>query len=283
MNDELPYISSLLKVAENNDHLIIADIAHKDDSKMDAITNQLQDMHNKGYTTIALEVDPKDRENADGVFVGDGGYERMAREANRLGMTIFLYDDRNRQMERDRKYPVEANFLNNHLGEPALIESSPNPEKMEQYITEINNNWNDDVKFRNGKMIDNLDSYMKTHPNEKVMVILGEQHTWSKDDVDEGLRARGHQVAVVEVNSKKSYIDREGAVDLPDMVISAESDKVIAYKDKSNGTMKKALEGIEIPWRNTEPIADVSRSNLCNFSPDNAGCKKRGIEGPTPP
>ena len=269
---------ALIEAAKHNDVVIIADPDHADGNiRKYGITPQLAGLYAQGFHDLYLEHDPKEV-SVKTLTSLDGEYNSMVKEAVKLGMNIHFYDDRTRETERDNRYPEEAKFIEKNdpyvQGDrEEIIKQSPNPDKMRAYLDETQANKAADMNFRNEKMVDNLDGEINGQSSKKALVHLGRGHLDNPQDVDEGLRAKGHQTIVVEVNSAQTALT-VGGEDKSDIIVAAENGKALSFKNPQTGQIVRVLEGIEIPWRNTEPVANVSPANLCTFSSPSAGCKQ---------
>lgn len=254
-----PIPSVLVEATKHNDVVFIADVNHEDDKTHLAVKDRLSAMHEKGSNAIYIEQDPKETTKQE-ILGRSDAYGDMAREAERLGMRVVAFDDRTRQNERDARYPEEAKFVQDNdfylKDQESLIKNFSNHDKMRDYIDEINKNKEEDLKFRNEKMVGNLHNDMSQHPNEKSIVVVGAAHLSGNNDVDEGLRKNGHQSITVEFNHAESNVNALQAVaaDRPDLI---KHDNFLSYKDPKTNVMKHADTMDEVPWHNAEPVSNI--------------------------
>ncbi len=108
------------------------------------------------------------------------------------------------------------------------------------------------------------------------MVLLGAAHLEKDHDVDEGLRRLGHQVSTVEVHSARTIVAGLGT-DLPDFILQAETGRVLTYKaHPGDPYLMAAMQGVALPWHNTEPVATVPQ----HASPPATPAKTGDRQGP---
>ena len=261
----------LNNVIANNHVTIIADIDHEDNNIAQYVANNLENYKNQGVTDIWLEHDAKDY-SPQQVMGQPNGEGDLASKANQLGINVHLYDDRSQQRELNSKFPEEAAYARQHdtyFDNPdALIQQYHSPDKMEQYINEKRELLSD-ISFRNERMADNLAGGISNDPHQKSLVMVGAAHVYDGHDVDELLSQRGVQSAVVELNSKESFKDAAlvHAPDKPDFIIGTEAGNLLAYKDPQTQKMHAALQGVDIPWKPTEPFhaQNVDKESLGNL------------------
>lgn len=254
--------SALISVVKANDVTIVADKDHSDGAITAYIESQLPAMAKAGVRHLYLEHDAKEVTLAELVALQDA-YGSMVRAAQQQGMQIHLYDDRTAERARDARFPEAAAFADKNdpyfLDPEALIAKAPNPAQMRDYIQVIRETQSNG-EARNASIVTNLDQEMRRHPNEKAAVILGAWHTEFRNDVDEGLRAKGHQTSTIEVHSKNTLITSRGP-DVPDFIANTETGQAITYKvNPADEHMRRIMEGVDLPWRSSEPVLDTRNS-----------------------
>lgn len=261
----------LAQLAKENEVVLIADNNHTDESTINSITLQLAEMYAQGLRHLYLEQDPKVTSLDDILELpSTDAYGNLAREAVHLGVQVHFFDDRSRQRELDARYPTEAALIK--IRDPYLKhtdklvqdlreinQGSAHPLKMEEYLRELMTHKDADlIAFRNERMIDNLSHMMDAHPNEKSLVIGGAAHSEHSDDLDEGLRKKGHQVTTVEIFSPRTRIPKHG-MDNPEFAIYMEDvneqGEFVFYKNPETNKMQRVAGSETLPLKNSEPLA----------------------------
>lgn len=211
----------------------------------------------------AVEVTPKELRRE------EGSYGEMINKAESLGITIHLYDDRTEQRALAKQFPEEAQQVKKNdpyfKDTEALIAEAKNPEHMHAFIDATAQQLAR-LEPRNHAIAAHLDHSFQNYAEGKSAVILGGGHMNAAHDVDEALRAHGHHITTVEINSPQSSLKRGNIADPADMVIAAETGNPLAYKDPSTGTMQRAMEGVDLPWKNTQPVLECNPQTSLNSS-----------------
>ena len=270
MDDEKK--SLLAEIAKHNDVTLIADSDHTDNLIPNAITKELKALYAQGVRHLYFEQDPNMTSIKDAVINADNAHGDMLRKALLVGMDIHFYDDRTIEMERYKRYPEESAFVRAEdpylLDEAGTIEKYAHPEKMKAYINEANEMFALGVEFRNNRMVENLDHGMRSHPNEKSIVMVGAAHADEIYDLDERLRANGHQVVTVEIHSMNSSVGHSGA-DAPDFIMAAENGNLRSYKNPATQKVQHPSPDELPPFRNIEPVAAFksNQSGAQQFQP----------------
>jgi hypothetical protein len=264
VNDAVRPENALVSLSKANDVIRVAEPDHTDGAISATVGKQWQGMAANNTKHLFLEHDPKDVTVAQ-LAGEDSEYGRMIRTAMDNGAQVHLYDDRSRQRERDARYPEESALRHQqdtYLKDPiGLMVNAENPTRMAAYLQEIDANRDADLAFRNERMAENIDRTMREHPGEKAAAMVGAAHTDTTHDLDEMLRARGHQTVTAELNSPNTNNDnlvrRLSSQDKPDVVISAETGDALSYKAPGTNVMQttRGKSDADIPWRNDEPVA----------------------------
>ena len=267
MTNESEQVSALGSLTRENKVVIVAEPDHADEAISAAVNSQTQAMVHNGVKHLFLEHDPQDI-SVSSIAAQDSEYGRMVRNALDSGVNVHLYDDRSRQRERDARYPNEAAFLQQndpYITDPlGLVAGAENPRRMAEYLADIDNGTGADLAYRNQRMAENIDSVLGKHPNEKALVMAGAAHADTRNDLDEMLRALGHQTTTAEINSPNTYSpnmqNRALVADKPDVIISAETGDLLSYRAPGTNNLVSAMgkSDADIPWRNTETVAPTS-------------------------
>lgn len=256
---------ALVELAKNNQVVVVADLDHTSDDTRQSIQAQLPAMSANGVKHLFLEFDPRNASVSD-LISDNANYSELIKSAHGLGIQIHLMDDRSRQQERAARFPQEqAEILKNDpyvINQEGLIAGASNPDKMRAYLAEQTANHDADIAFRNVRMVENIADEMQRHPGEKAMVLVGGEHTFKINDVDEGLRAKGLQTSTAQIFAPdvgNGIVMSAGAADKPDITLRADTGEAISYKipdTNTNQRVSKMPEGAEIPWANREPVSD---------------------------
>lgn len=258
-NQPTETVSALVSVASANDVTILADKDHGDPAIAAHLESQLPALKAAGVKHLYLEHDAADTTVSE-ITAIKNSYGHMVAAAEQQGFEIHFYDDRSNERARDAAFPVEAKYVRDHdvyfNDTDALIAGAPDPQRMRDYI-DARVAYENQPNSRNPAIIANLDRELSTNPGEKAVVMLGAWHAEHRNDVDEGLRARGHQVSTIEVKSDNSAVMGRGK-DVPDFIARTETGQAITYKaNPADEHLRRIMEGVELPWRNTEPVADA--------------------------
>ncbi len=261
----------LVRLTYENEVVLVADNNHSDESTIHSIKLQLPEMYVQGLRHLYLEQDAQEVSLDDILGLPSTDENgNLVREAVRLGMQVHLFDDRSRQRELNARYPTEAALVK--IRDPYLKhaeqliqdlreidQNSAHPLKMEEYLHELMAHKDADlIAFRNDRMIDNLSRMMDAHPNQKSLVIGGAAHSENSDDLDEGLRKKGHQVTTVEIFSPSAKIPKHG-LDNPEFAIymatAKETGAFVFYKNSETNKMQRISGNEALPFKNIEPLA----------------------------
>lgn len=261
-----PQPTALAKLTAHNQITVVADLDHTSDDIKARIAADLPAMAANGVKHLFLEHDARDVSPDD--IVSDGGaYASLLQTARELGISIHMMDDRSRQRDRATRFAEEdAQRLNQDpymLDTEGLIARAQNPEKMQEYVKEIEINERSDMEFRNVRMVENIDDEMRNHGDEKAVVVTGGTHTFGRSDIDEGLRLRGYQTATAQIFAADmagdGLIFAAGASDKADVTLRADTGEASSYKVPGTNLSRRVEtlpHGSEIPWENQEPVAD---------------------------
>lgn len=257
-----PQKPALVELAANNQIVVVADIDHRSEMIPDAITAQLPAMAQEGMKHLFIEVDPNETNLADVISRGDA-FGRMVTKAQALGVEVVPVDDRSRQRARNARYPEEATFMKEQdvygADVEALINASPNPERMRAYLNERQQNVTADTDDRNLAMTNNIAESMKTHPNDKALVVVGAAHANQRNDIDEMLRVRGFQTVTAQIKaSDAEYLPSlASAPDKADITLDAFTGQATAVKNTETGRVQRVVDPATIHWRNEEAVAET--------------------------
>lgn len=261
--------STLGQVVANNQISVVADASHVDENIPNALKNDLAEAKANGAGVLFLEHDKNDVSLND-LRNDKSKYGEMVREAEKLGYQIELYDDRTAERAYAQQYPNETQHILKHdpymQDRDALIKSAPDPDKMKEYLDLRRDNAERDLNQRNTTMANNIDKVMQQHPDQKAIAMVGSRHVDGKNDLDEGLRNKGYTTSTMEYSSPVSA-DYVGGPDKPDFVSATENSATLSYKDPKTQEMKRALSDETLPWKNQEPVAEVSNKQLGELAP----------------
>lgn len=275
-----PNAPALTTLSKHNDIVIVADLDHSDGHIRKHLSDQLAGMKTNGVKHLFLE-QAADQASLIGMYADqEDARGALIREAQAQGIEVHFVDDRSRQRERAARYPeaAEAEWkAGSYLTETQrkeLIANAKDPEKMREYFVEKDANRDSDVNFRNEKMAENIDAEMKKHPGDKAVVLVGANHVNKTHDIDEMLREKGNQVTTAEIQSAYTKGNDLEAPDQPDFVVKAETGQATFYKDPKTQEVKsfaKLMEGVELPWKNTEAVTDMGKEHLGEMGRQNGG------------
>ena len=278
MND--PAIVSMVRA---NDVTILADKDHNDPAIMDHVRQQLSALSAQGLQHLYVEQDASEITLRE-LTQADTPLGRMTAEAERLGIRVHFFDDRSEERALTARYPEAAAYAES-VGDyylfdrDALIAGAPNTEDMRAYIA--GRDETSGSQQRNASIIRNIDQGLDAAPGEKAMVVIGAWHVEQRNDIDEGLRREGHQTGVIEIKSDDTLVVGRGP-DVPDFIARTETGQAITYKaNPSHISLQRITEGLELPWRNQEPVVDIQTGT--HVSPSSPQGATRTGEGPSIP
>lgn len=263
MTEEIP--SALGSITANNQITVVADPAHDDDAISKSIKHQMHAMRQSGVKHLFLEHDANEI-SIDDLRGQNNAYGDMIREAEAHGIQVHMYDDRSLTRALNQRFPDESQFVQKHdpyfSNTDALIANAPNQERMKQYVDAKRDQSDSDIERRNTFMAQSIVEQMKQYPNDKALVMVGSAHVDKRYDLDEMLRDKGYQATTVEINSPTTSTVGIRGEDKPDIILAAETGKAISYKDPQTQQMKLVMEGVELPWKNQEPVCSFNHAAL---------------------
>jgi len=261
-------------LVKNNDITIIADLDHADAKIPKSMDAQMPDARSSGQKVhLFLEHDAKETK-IESLAAQDNSYGQMIRNAQANGGQVHLYDDRTADRALKEKYPTEYAAVNTQdpymRDQAQLIKDAKDPEKMQEFLREYPKTITENIPARNEKIAQNIAETMDKYPGEKAVVMLGAGHVGENNDVDEMLRKKGYSVATMEIVSPetnpRNIVRRLDRDDKPDIVMHADTGKVISAKDPATGEMHRVTESSTIPWKNNEPVGSSVSSPAASSS-----------------
>lgn len=262
-----------------NDVTVVADKDHDDPAIVDHLREQLPALASQGLRHLYLEQDPHEI-SVDTLAQAETTLGKLTAEAQRLGIEIHLFDDSSARRALDAQYPAAAAYVRENdrymLDTEALVAGAPNAGDMRAYLA--GREQTSGSQQRNASILTNIDHGLRGAPNEKAMVLIGAWHVEQRNDIDEALRERGHQVGVIEIKSDQSLVLGRGP-DAPDFIARTETGETLTYKrSPGDSALQRATEGLVLPWRNTEAVMDMREGTTVH--PSVAHGATRDKDGP---